>query len=238
MIPKVIHYCWFGGRPIPRRLQKCIDSWTHFMPDVCVVRWDESNYAVDSIPYIAAAYRAKRWAFVSDYARLDIIFREGGIYLDTDVELLMALDPLLHDKAFCARENSEQVNTGLIIAAEAGNDVIRKLRDAYLSYSFPSAPCTVLQTEILRSMGMVASDAIQHIDGLTIYPQEYFNAKDKFGISHPTPRTFAVHHAESSWMPLGWRFMKAARHICENLMGERLLRRMVALKRKIVGEYS
>jgi len=238
MIPKVIHYCWFGGRPIPRRLRKCIDSWKSCMPDVRVVRWDESNYDVNAIPYVAAAYRAKKWAFVSDYARLDIISREGGIYLDTDVELLKSLEPLLSDHAFCARENSEQVNTGLILAAEAGNTAIRKLRDAYLSYSFPSAPCTVLQTELLRGMGLVASDEIQRLDGLTIYPQEYFNAKDAFGISHPTPRTFAVHHAEASWMPLKWRLIKAARHICERMMGERLLAHVVALKRRIVGEYS
>lgn len=238
MIPKVIHYCWFGGRPIPRRIRKYIDSWTHCMPDARVVRWDESNYDVNAVPYVAAAYRAKKWAFASDYARLDIVFRVGGIYLDTDVELLKPLDPLLRDKAFCARENREQVNSGLIIAAEAGNEVIRKLRDAYHSYSFPSAPCTVLQTELLRRMGMVASDAIQHLEGLTIYPQEYFNAKDDFGISHPTANTFAVHHAEASWMPFRWRLMKAMRRICEKLMGERTLSYIVALKRRIVGVYS
>lgn len=85
---------------------------------------------------------------------------------------------------------------------------------------------------------MVASDAIQRLDGLTIYPQEYFNAKDELGISHPTPKTFSVHHAEASWMPLRWRFMKAARHICEALMGERILAYLIVLKRRIVGEYS
>lgn len=238
MIPKVIHYCWFGGRPIPRRLRKCIDSWKRCMPEARVVRWDESNYDVNAIPYVAAAYRAKKWAFVSDYARLDVVFREGGIYLDTDVELLKPLDPLLHDSAFCAREDREQVNTGLVVAAEAGNETIRKLRDAYLTYSFSSEPCTVLQTRLLRSMGMVASDEIQLLDGLTIYPQEYFNAKDALGISHPTSKTFAVHHAEASWMPFRWRFLKAARHICENLMGERILAHLVALKRRIVGVYS
>jgi len=238
MIPKIIHYCWFGGRPIPRRLQQCIDSWKRCMPDARVARWDESNYDVNSMPYVAAAYQAKKWAFVADYARLDIIFREGGIYLDTDVELLKSLDPLLHDRAFCARENRKQVNTGLVVAAEAGNAVIRKLRDAYLSYSFPSEPCTVLQTELLQNMGMVASDAIQRIDDLTIYPQEYFNSKDEFGISHPTSNTFAIHHAEASWMPLRWRFMKAMRRICEKLMGERMLSSIVALKRRIVGVYS
>ena len=238
MIPKVIHYCWFGGRPIPRRLQKCIDSWKRWMPDARVVRWDESNYDVNSVPYVAAAYQAKKWAFVADYARLDIIFREGGIYLDTDVELLKPLDPLLHDKAFCARENREQVNSGLGIAAEAGDEVIRKLRDAYLSCSFPSAPCTVLQTELLQCMGMVASDEIQCIDGLTIYPQEYFNSKDDFGISHPTSKTFAVHHAEASWMPLRWRFMKFARRVCERLMAKRILAKLVLLKRRIFGVYS
>ncbi len=235
MIPNVIHYCWFGGQAIPLRLQKCIDSWKRYMPNAHIVRWDESNYDVNSIPYVAAAYRAKKWAFVSDYARLDIVFRMGGIYLDVDVELLKPLDELLQNHAFCGRENSEQVNTGLIVAAEAGNEMIRVLRDAYQSYSFPSAPCTKLQTAILQKMGMVTSKEIQDLNGLIIYPQEYFNSKDDFGIFCPTSNTFSVHHAESSWMPLRWRLMKVARRVCEKMMGGTLMVHLVILKRRIFG---
>lgn len=238
MIPAVIHYCWFGGRPIPRRLRSCIASWRRLMPNARIVQWDESNYDVKAVPYVAAAYRAGKWAFVSDYARLDVVFREGGIYLDVDVELLKPLDPLLDDHAFCARESPDQVNTGLAFGAVRGSEIIRRLRDAYLSYSFPSPPCTVLQSEILRGLGMVASSSVQKIDGMTIYPQEYFNAKDSFGISHPTPNTYAIHHAEASWMPAPWRLVKAARRVCARLLSERWLARMIALKRRIIGEYS
>ena len=100
MIPKKIHYCWFGGNPLPETVQRCINSWRKFCPDYEIIEWNESNYNIHKIPFIAEAYDAKKYAFVSDYARLDIIYNEGGIYLDTDVELIRSLDTLLSNNSF------------------------------------------------------------------------------------------------------------------------------------------
>ena len=124
MIPKVIHYCWFGGNELPELAMKCIDSWKKFCPDYEIKQWNEKNYDLDSSRYIKEAYKNKKWAFVSDYARLDIIYNNGGIYLDTDVELIGKLDEFLDEKCFLAAEREEYVNTGLGFGAEKGNVVI------------------------------------------------------------------------------------------------------------------
>ena len=115
MIPKKIHYCWFGGNPLPETVQRCINSWRKFCPDYEIIEWNESNYNIHKIPFIAEAYDAKKYAFVSDYARLDIIYNEGGIYLDTDVELIRSLDTLLSNNSFMGMEFAGQVATGLAL---------------------------------------------------------------------------------------------------------------------------
>ena len=117
MIPKKIHYCWFGGNEMPEVVIKCIKSWKEIMPDYEIIRWDESNYDVKKCKFISDAYAEKKWAFVSDYARLDILYDHGGIYLDTDVEVLKSLNDLLDLDGFCGfetgkRENEYYVNIG------------------------------------------------------------------------------------------------------------------------------
>ncbi|MBR4241618.1 MAG: hypothetical protein IKR97_05300, partial [Eubacterium sp.] len=104
MIPKKIHYCWFGGNPLPDSVLKCIESWKHFCPDYEIIQWNEENYDINKFQYAKEAHDAKKWAFVSDLARLDIVYNEGGIYLDTDVELIRSLDSLLDNKCFLAIE--------------------------------------------------------------------------------------------------------------------------------------
>lgn len=101
-IPKIIHYCWFGGNILPDKVQKCIESWKRYCPDYKIICWNESNYDVNKIRYTKEAYKEKKWAFVSDYARLDIIYENGGIYLDTDVELICGMDILLQNDVFLA----------------------------------------------------------------------------------------------------------------------------------------
>lgn len=220
---------------MPRRLLRYMESWSRLMPAVRVVRWDESNFDVSTVPYVRDAHRAGKWAFVSDYARLDIVYRFGGIYLDTDVELVRSLEPLLYDRAFCARENAVQVNTGLVLAAEAGNPLIGEMRDAYLKYTFPSQACTVLQTEVLSRHGLKQSSSIQDVDGMRIYPQEFFNPVDAYGIPHPTEQTFAIHHAEASWMPFKWRLTKCLRRMVDPIVPNWMLSRLVAVKRMTMG---
>ena len=132
MIPKIIHYCWFGGNPLPPSAEKCIESWKKFCPDYEIRRWDESNYDITKNQYMQEAYQCKKWGFVPDYARLDIIYDHGGIYLDTDVEIIKTFDELLDCVAFGGVEQeSPYVALGLGFGAEKGNDIIRQLRDKY-----------------------------------------------------------------------------------------------------------
>lgn len=118
MIPKIIHYCWFGGGELPQMQKKCIESWKKFCPDYEIKEWNESNYDVHKVPYISEAYDAGKMAFVSDYARLDIIYKHGGIYLDTDVEIIKSLEPLLEHTCFLGAERDGIVATGLGFGAE------------------------------------------------------------------------------------------------------------------------
>ena len=136
MIPKKIHYFWIGGKSMPEKNKTCVESWKKFCPDYEIIEWNESNYDFSECTYMAQAYEAELWGFVPDYARLDIICREGGIYLDTDVELLKSLDDLLSCKAFMGFENRKSVAPGLGFGAEPGNEILKQMRDLYHSFSF------------------------------------------------------------------------------------------------------
>ena len=118
MIPKKIHYCWFGGNPLPELAIKCLESWKKYCPDYEIIEWNETNFNLDSCEYVREAYQAKKWAFVSDYARLKVVYDNGGIYLDTDVELIKSLDRLLKNKSFFGTETTGVVATGLGFGAE------------------------------------------------------------------------------------------------------------------------
>ena len=121
MIPKKIHYCWFGGNPLPLLAQKCIESWKKYLPDYEIIEWNEANYDVHKIPYISQAYKAKKYAFVSDYARVDILNEHGGVYFDTDVEVLKDLSPILAKGPFLGIEAAGAIANGLGMAAEQGD---------------------------------------------------------------------------------------------------------------------
>ncbi|TNU75055.1 glycosyltransferase family 32 protein, partial [Lactococcus cremoris] len=136
MIPKVIHYCWFGGQPLPESALKCIESWRRFCPDYEIKQWSEKNYDVNKIQYIKEAYQEKKFAFVTDVARLDIIWNEGGIYLDTDVELIKSLDELLYNSLYLGMERAGRVNTGLGFGAEVNHPIVRANLELYTNIPF------------------------------------------------------------------------------------------------------
>ena len=149
MIPKIIHYCWFGGNPLPKSAIECIESWKKFFPDYEIKEWNESNYDVHKIPYIHEAYEAKKYAFVSDYARFDILYQEGGLYFDTDVKVLQSFDEIIARGPFMGREagaylcnicNTEgdglAVNPGIGLGVNAGHKLYKELLDAYKEFSF------------------------------------------------------------------------------------------------------
>ena len=185
MIPKKIHYCWFGGNEIPKKDQACIDSWKKMCPDYEIIRWDETNYDVTKNEYMKQAYEAKKWGFVPDYARLDIIYENGGIYLDTDVELIKSLDDLLECRAFMGFEDGKHVSPGLCIGAEKNHETIGKLREIYTNREFvmdngeyDMTPSPVMNTEKLLDMGLKQNNCKQLVAGITIFPKDYFCPKD------------------------------------------------------------
>ena len=204
-IPKKIHYCWFGNGEKSELIKKCIASWEKYMPDYEIVEWNEKNFAIDNI-YAKEAYELKMYAFVSDYARLKIIYEEGGIYLDTDVELIKSLEPLLKEGGILAFERKSTIATGLGFAAEAGNKIVKCMLSAYDSIHFVNngiqdkTPCPVRNTDCLVKLGLKTDNTKQVIGNVWIYPQEYFCPIDyDSGKLRITENTYSIHHYGYSW---------------------------------------
>ena len=222
-IPKTIHYCWFGKKPLPPLAQKCIASWRVFLPDYEIIEWNEDNYDVNKIPYTREAYSASKYAFVSDFVRFDVLYQYGGVYFDTDVEVIRSLDPILVNGAFMGCEKDGLDNTlsqesivaesgiavapGLGIAVPPGNDLIGDIIDYYSTLSFKkedgsndTTTIVYYTTQIMKKYGLKNVKGIQHIAGITIYPKEYFSPKDvdtkELVI---TDNTYTIHHYDSSW---------------------------------------
>ena len=182
MIPKVIHYCWFGGNPLPELALKCIESWKKFCPDYEIKEWNETNYDVRSCRYISEAYDAGKWAFVSDYARFDILYKYGGIYFDTDVELVSSIDDILQRGPFMGTQKGNPiiVAPGLGIAAAEGMPIYKSILDFYKNKSFyypdgsPNTTTVVTYTtKILKEFGLKnESEEIQCVGGIYIYPHD------------------------------------------------------------------
>jgi hypothetical protein len=214
MIPKIIHYCWFGGNPLPELAQKCIASWKKYCPDYEIKEWNESNYDVHKIPYISEAYNVKKYAFVSDYARCDVLYNYGGIYLDVDVELLKPFDDdMLKNKCFSGfeftgRDYKTLVNPGLVFAGEKGCEIIKELMTFYSKISFikengelNSVTIPEIFTNILLKYGLKQKNTYQELEIFTAYPTEYFCPKSVWtGFTKITPNTASIHHYDGSWM--------------------------------------
>lgn len=205
-IPKVFHYCWFGGNELTESVKKCIQSWEKYCPEYQIIRWDESNYDYTKNKYMREAYQQKKWGFVSDYARLDILYNYGGIYLDTDVEIIRSFDDLLEYKAFMGFENN-YVALGLGFGARKHVEEIKEMRDEYenLSFILPDGslnmrPVPRYTTEYLEARGLVANGTRQTINGIEIFPTEYFCPKDFYTKEcKKTKNTYSIHHYDSSW---------------------------------------
>lgn len=208
MIPKIIHYCWFGGQPLPKLSRKCIASWKRYFPDYEIKEWNESNFDVHSIPYTSEAYERKKYAFVSDYARFYILYREGGIYFDTDVEVICPFDEILQRGAFMGMENNVGVNSGLGLAAETGNTLYKEIINHYTTLHFIDSngnilPGTVVKhvTDVLSQHGYKPKQEPQQVDDITIYPNEWFNPlDDATGILHITAHTHSIHWYAKTWV--------------------------------------
>ncbi len=208
MIPKIIHYCWFGNNPIPEGDRKNIETWKKVCPDYKIIEWNEKNYDITKNKYMYDAYKNRKMGFVPDYARFDIIYEYGGIYLDTDVEILKPLDKLLENHAYMGFEMGKYINGGIGFGAEAHNDIIKQLRDMYDSMNFYCEdgtlnllPSPSYITELLKKKGLIVNDKMQMVENMRIYPSEYFAPKDyKTGKINVTDNSYTIHHYNGSWI--------------------------------------
>ncbi len=207
MIPKIIHYCWFGRNPLPELALRCIESWKKYLPDYEIKEWNEDNYDVHKIPYISEAYNAKKYAFVSDYARFDILYEYGGIYFDTDVEVIKDLTLIIEQGAFAGVERAGELNAGLGIGSPAAMDIFKEVLDSYQEEHFVNQDGSLnLKTvvtrvsEIFYKYGFVKEDKIQDVAGVRVYPTEYFCPKSYFtGKLNITENSYTIHHYDGSW---------------------------------------
>lgn len=233
MIPKVIHYIWLGGQPLPKIAEKCISSWKKYCPDYEIKRWDESNIDINMYQYTAEAYSSKKFAFVSDVARFEILYKEGGIYLDIDVELLGSLDKFLDNKLIMGFETETAINPGLIMGAEQGNEHLKALLNLYENEKFILSDSLNLKTicerttEYLCEHGLVLNNTNQNIADINIYSTEYFCPKSLTdGVIRKTSNTVAIHHYYGSWIKKSTKFKTKMLQFCKKLLGPKLVAKL------------
>ena len=216
MIPKIIHYCWFGGNPLPELALKCIASWKKYFPDYEIKEWNQSNYDVHKISYISEAYNAKKYAFVSDYARFDILYQYGGIYFDVDVEVIKPFGDIMNNIGFMGAEKSffglkVDVAAGLGVGCNADLEVVLEILKSYANEHFLCNDGiheynlkTIVNrvTEIFVKKGFdTKSNKTQKVADITIYPPEYFAPKNfRTGVTKITENTYSIHHYDGSWL--------------------------------------
>lgn len=211
MIPKVINYCWFGRNPKPEIVLRCIESWKTNCPDYQIIEWNEDNFNFADCQYAIDAYNMKKWAFVSDYARIKILLEHGGIYCDTDVEIIRPLDDLLEQEAFIGFElgldGGYGVNTGSMMGSEAGNQYLVEQEKAYKGYSFGETTasgrtktCVDYTTELMSRHGLIPDNKKQIILGVTIYPSDFFSPRNmRTGKIELTDNSRSIHRYDGTW---------------------------------------
>ena len=211
MIPKKIHYFWIGGNPKPESVIYCIESWKKYCPDYKIIEWNETNFDFTKNEYMRQAYKEKKWAFVTDYARLDVIYRYGGIYLDTDVELIKPLDSVLHYQGYMGFdktiEKDHYVATGLGFGMEPKNSIIKEMmvdyenpgrdkEDGKIKY----VPCPYLNTQVLQKHGLENVDRDQMIENIMVFASDVLCPKSYNTLQvRTTERTLSIHHFDGTW---------------------------------------
>lgn len=251
MIPKIINYCWFGHNPLPDEAKKYIASWKKYFPNYELKEWNEDNFDLHICPYVEEAYKAKKWAFVSDYARFWILYNYGGLYFDTDVEVIRNMDFIVDSGPFMGREadcdNGVQVNPGLGIGTAPGNPFYKEMLEYYSNLHFlgqdgqPTGETVVdYTTSILRRHGYKGNDGIENIEGINIYPPDFFCPQNYItGNTDITKNTVTIHHYSESWHSNIDRFIHKIER-CDNVAHpvEAKIRRMISFPFRIVSKYQ
>ncbi|SDA41680.1 Glycosyltransferase sugar-binding region containing DXD motif-containing protein [Butyrivibrio sp. INlla18] len=208
-IPKIIHWVWVGGGPVPDKNKKCIESWYKYCPDYEIKCWNEDNYDISKCTYMKQAYEAHKWGFVPDYLRLDVIYDYGGIYLDADVELVKPLDDLLFYDGFVGFQRNFAINLGLGFGCKAKNPTIRAMRDYYDSISFKTdsgynlTASPVYNTRVLVRNGLIINNELQKVGDLLVFPTDVLDPKGAFSWTPKLTRhSYSVHHYDESWVNL------------------------------------
>ena len=237
MIPRIIHYCWFGRGEMPELALKCIDSWHKFMPDYEYRLWNEDNFDISGNAYVKEAYEAKKYAFVTDYVRLYALFTEGGIYMDTDVEVLKPYDDLLYLTGFIGYEGSKHLPLGTgTMASEPHNAWVKEQLDAYDNIHFlkedgslDTMPNTARVSQIMRDGGFIQDGKMQVYKDMHIFPVEYFCPRQTSGEVLITENTFCDHHFMGSWR----KGKKNWKYYLLRLVGEKNRIRIIKFKRRL-----
>ena len=239
MIPKIIHYCWFGRGEMPESAKKCIASWREFMPDYEYKLWNEDGFDVNAVPYTKEAYEAKKYAFVSDYVRLVALHSEGGIYLDTDVEVFKSFDNLLSYDAFAGFEGSKHLPVGTCVMASKANGLwIGEMLEAYQDRHFVKEDGSYdLMTNVqfitakMCEHGFAPNGQAQKYKDLQVFPVDYFSPRHTTGEYKRTENTYSDHLGMGSWTD----FHSSWKARLGRIIGQKNMIWIIKQKRKMFG---
>lgn len=206
-IPKVIHYCWFSGNPMPKDLEDCIDTWKEVCPDYEIICWNEKNYDVNRIRYTREAHAMRKWGYIPDIVRLEKLYEYGGFYFDTDVKIIRNLEPLRYERAFCSRERAGHINFGGGSGCVKGCEVLKRILDFRIDEPFDlgggrynAEASGYYESTPLMELGLEIEDTNQKLEGINVYASEFFSPYNYInGENIQNENTFSIHCFNGSW---------------------------------------
>lgn len=226
-VDKVIHYCWFGQKEKPESVKKMISSWKKYCPDYKIIEWNEDNSNLQECLYVKQAYENKKYAFVADYVRMKVLYEQGGVYLDTDVELTKNIDQFLENDMTISFQDDKYINTGLIIT-KPKNSIIKKMIEYYQTHNFVKEDMSLdmktnvsILTDILLLHGLQANNTNQQVEGITILTNDYFAPLNfQTRVMKKTENTHAIHWFDATWLSTNKRIQLKLKRCLRRIIGE------------------